>query len=88
MACGQHWVRIGLGEDDPSSEVERAEWARFRAPEQFRRAIAGIVEPGTSIVVTADSLQAGATGSGVTVLDDETDPKAHQQTQPEGKKPQ
>lgn len=69
-SAGQHWIRLGLGEDDPSSEVERAEWARFRAPDEFRKAVAGIVSPGTSIVVTADSLRAGATGSALTVLDD------------------
>jgi len=74
--AGQHWIRKGLGEDEPSTEVERAEWARFRAPDEFRRAVAGIVAPGTTIVVTADSLQAGATGSNVTVLDDAAEGEA------------
>ncbi|HEU0284294.1 MAG TPA: L,D-transpeptidase, partial [Sphingomicrobium sp.] len=53
----------------PAEPVLHEEWRRFKAPEAFRRAVASIVEPGTTIVVTADSLSAGATGSALTLLE-------------------
>lgn len=72
--AGQHWLRVELARGDSSTEVSRGEWARFQAPEAFRRAVAEIVVPGTTIIVTPDSLKAGAAGAAVTVLDDETRP--------------
>ena len=38
------------------ADVAREEWQRFHASEAFRRAIASIIEPGMTIVVTPDSL--------------------------------
>lgn len=70
-AEGQHWLRLSLGSKEPGSHVPREEWQRFDAPEAFRRDVAQIVQPGTTVVVTADSLQSGATGSPATVLEDQ-----------------
>lgn len=68
--AGQQWVRIDLAPDrSTDAPVSLAEWQRFEAPEEFRRAVADIVEPGTTIVVTLDSLRDGATGSAVTLLE-------------------
>ena len=71
---GQQWMRVDLGEGDPASPVEPQEWQRFRAPEPFRRAVAGIVGPGTTVIVTQDSLRPGEVGASVTVLDDAAAP--------------
>jgi len=72
-ADGQHWLRLDLAGDKGSDRpVPREEWRRFHAPESFRRAVAGIIQPGTTIVVTPDSLRAGETGNEVTVI--EADP--------------
>ena len=69
-SSGQQWIRIRLSPGASSDErVPREEWQRFKAPEHFRRAIAQIVEPGTTIIVTADSLAKGATGTALTVLE-------------------
>lgn len=68
--AGQQWIRVPLAPTAGEQRVPREEWQRFDAPDSFRRAVAGIVEPGTTIVVTADSLEMGATGSAVTVIDD------------------
>ena len=69
-ASGQEWIRIRLASGSSDGErVPREEWQRFRAPEQFKRAIAAIVEPGTTVVVTADSLKDGAAGWSLTVLE-------------------
>jgi hypothetical protein len=66
----QHWIRLSLSKETASDQaVPRQEWQRFQAPESFRRAIAAIVEPGTTIVVTGDSLEAAASGTSVTVLE-------------------
>lgn len=69
-ADGQHWLRIALGSNNAGNHVGREEWKRFSAPEAFRQAVAGIVQPGITIVVTKDSLRAGATGAPATVLED------------------
>jgi|SRR6185437_1002587 len=59
---GQHWVRVKLspatGED---SSVPKSEWQRYSVPDAFRSAVAAIVEPGMTIVVTPDSLRSAAT---------------------------
>ena len=70
-ATGQHWMKVPLsGATVADEHVPREEWQRFNAPEQFRRAIAGLVEPGTTIVVTEDSLKQGSTGKALTVIED------------------
>ena len=55
---------------EPSGEaVPREEWQRFRASAEFKRAVAAIVEPGTTIVVTPDSLRPGAGIESRTILE-------------------
>lgn len=70
---GQHWLRVELAKGDASSDVAPAEWKRFHAPPEFRSAVAGIIAPGTTIIVTPDSLVSGSTGSALTVLDDDAE---------------
>jgi len=64
---GQHWVRLDLAQTTASEPVQAGEWRRFDAPETFRKAVAGIVAPGMTIVVTPDSLRTAA--DPVTVLE-------------------
>jgi hypothetical protein len=56
---------------DPSQPVPAEEWRRFNAAEPFRRAVAAILERGTTIIVTSDSLEAGSPGTPVTVIEDD-----------------
>ena len=57
-AAGQHWTRLQLSRGPNDGEtVPAEEWKRFSAPDAFKEAVAGIVRPGMTIVVTADSLQ-------------------------------
>lgn len=75
-ASGQHWMRISLSSQGKAGDpVPREEWHRFHAPDDFRRLVADIVRPGTTVVVTADSLVAGAIASPVTVMDSESKSK-------------
>jgi len=67
-ATGQRWIQFNLG-DGEDQVVQRSEWNRFRAPEEFRNLVAGIVTPGTTVVVTADSLKQGEARSALTVLE-------------------
>ena len=70
----QKWMRVDLSKGESSSDVPPEEWTRFRAPESFRRAVAGVVGPGTTVIVTSDSLRSGALGAGLTVMDDSAAP--------------
>lgn len=68
---GQHWVRLQLsGATESDEQVSSAEWQRFVAPEAFKKAVAGVVQPGMTIVVTPDSLRTAA--APVTVLESGT----------------
>lgn len=60
-SSGQHWVRIALsGAGRGNQEVPRDEWQKFTVPDVFKKAVAAIVEPGMTIVVTPDSLRSAA----------------------------
>ena len=64
------WIHIDLSSDKATGKpVSREEWARFRAPEEFKRAVAAILVPGSTIIVTPDSLQAGSTGTALTIIE-------------------
>jgi len=41
-AAGQHWMRVTLSSDASGALVPREEWARYHAPDGFKRAIAEI----------------------------------------------
>lgn len=58
--AGQHWVRLQLSGSAPDQQVSPDEWQRFIAPDAFKQAVASVVEPGMTIVVTPDSLRTAA----------------------------
>ena len=65
----REWLRIALpGESAGAAEPELRD--RVHVPEAFGRALDEALRPGTSVVVTADSLRAGATGRRVNVVED------------------
>ena len=64
------WFRVELSSGRHADQVvPREEWQWFRAPEEFRRAIAGVVRAGTTIIVTADSLDRGVSETALTILE-------------------
>lgn len=66
----QQWLRLPLSDEEPANVVvPREEWGRFEAPAEFRRAVAAILQPGSTIVVTADSLE--NTSPPLTVVSDD-----------------
>lgn len=59
---GRHWLRIPVSADQNASDepVPAAEWKRFATSDGFRRAVAAILQPGATLIVTADSLRPAA----------------------------
>lgn len=69
-SAGSHWIELSVGDQkEGGTPVKTAEWKRFSAPDQFRKLVAAVVAPGTTVVVTADSLKQGETGTALTVLE-------------------
>lgn len=57
-ATGQHWLRLPLSSGPAEGkQVAAGEWQRFHAAESFKKAVASIVAPGTTIIVTPDSVR-------------------------------
>ncbi len=70
---GAHWLRLPLpGQATQSAaEMTPAEHARGHFPEAFRKNILGIIEPGTTLLVTRDSIKSSGTGTRLTVIAEE-----------------
>lgn len=67
----QSWVRIGLpGQDGAASESLRG---RIHASDRVRQQVEAILKPGTTVVVTPDSLTASEAGRPMTVIENEED---------------
>jgi hypothetical protein len=68
-ASGFHWLRLPLpGQAPVKGDVSGPERARVHMPEPFRRSIAAALQPGTTLLVTRETLASGGTGKRMTVL--------------------
>jgi hypothetical protein len=69
-ADGIHWLRLPLpaSAKPVAPELTPVERARAHPPEAFRLLLDGILSPGTTLLVTRDSLRSGGTGTNVVVL--------------------
>ncbi len=74
-AQGFHWMQLPLpGQSwEEKREMTAAERGRVSMPDSFRNALDEELTPGVTLVVTTDSLQAGATGKSLTVIESEPD---------------
>ena len=71
---GTHWVRLPLpGKAGTDQDITLEERRRFRVAEPFRKAIASVLKPGITVLVTSDSLISGSTGRKLTVIVGEED---------------
>jgi hypothetical protein len=69
-AAGQHWFRLSLpGEATRIGELTPAEKAQGRLPDAFRRALATVLVPGTTLLVTRETLASAGTGTELTVIE-------------------
>jgi L,D-transpeptidase catalytic domain len=69
-SAGAHWLRLPLPGQPLGSakEMTLVEHARGHFSEEFRRKILGILEPGTTLLITRDSIKSSGTGTRLTVL--------------------
>lgn len=67
---GVHWMRLPLPSQSSSlaGEMTAAEHGRAHFPEAFRKKILSIIGPGTTLLVTRDSLRSAGTGTRLTVI--------------------
>jgi len=72
-ASGPHWMSLPLpGQPAPASpELTVEDRARVDLPDGFRKALEAIVVPGTTILVTRDSLASSGTGARVDLIEAE-----------------
>ena len=70
---GDHWLKVNYAGSGSSMDVSAEEGKKFDAPALFRQQLAGILTPGSVVIVTPQSLKAGSTGTEQTVIEnDET----------------
>jgi L,D-transpeptidase catalytic domain len=68
--AGAHWLRLPLPGQalDSANEMTPVERARGHFSEDFRLKILGILEPGTTLLITRDSIKSSGTGKRLTVI--------------------
>lgn len=66
------WTRIALPGQDVDSGSAPELRGRIHVAEPFRRSVEAILQPGTTVVVTEDSLRGGGAGRAMTVVEGET----------------
>jgi len=69
-----HWLQLPLpGQTvEPGQELLPEERERLHVPEAFRSRLAAILTPGTTVVLTNDSLKSSSSGEKVRVMEGET----------------
>jgi hypothetical protein len=70
-AGGRGWLRIGLPGQAAASDAQSELRGRIHVPDEFRRSVEAILQPGATVVITGDTLQASGTGHALTVAEDE-----------------
>jgi hypothetical protein len=70
-ASGQHWLKLQFAGAGEGMDVAPGEGKRFEAPVKFRYDVGTVLRPGSVVIVTPESLQAGSTGRQQTVIEEE-----------------
>ncbi|WP_199504807.1 L,D-transpeptidase [Qipengyuania sp. YIM B01966] len=63
-----HWMFLPVFGGAQTGEVSRQDRERLILPEDFRRDLLSVLKPGSTLIVTADTLESGSTGTSLTVL--------------------
>ena len=66
----RRWLRLPLPGQDPDSDAPPQLRGRIAVDERFRAAVESILEPGSTVVVTPDSLRSSHTGLPLTALEE------------------
>jgi len=73
--AGAHWLTVPLSGEPVAEPVAADFWQRFAVDSGFRAAVAQVVAPGTTVLLTADTLVAGSAGQQRTVIEAEPEGK-------------
>ncbi|MFD1951271.1 L,D-transpeptidase [Sphingomonas arantia] len=68
-ADGEHWLRLPLPGETRTGELSAADRAKGRLPEGFRAALATVLTPGATLLVTRETLASAGTGTPVTIIE-------------------
>ncbi|MEZ0495746.1 L,D-transpeptidase [Sphingomonas sp. IW22] len=68
---GEHWLRLPLPGETQSGELSGEDRAKGRLPEGFRAALATVLTPGATLLVTRETLASASTGTAVTIIEAE-----------------
>jgi hypothetical protein len=66
---GEHWLRLPLPGQTRTGELSDADRAKGRFPDGFRAALATVLTPGATLLVTRETLASAGTGKAVTVIE-------------------
>jgi hypothetical protein len=66
---GEHWLRLPLPGQTRTGELSDADRAKGRLPDGFRAALATVLTPGVTLLVTRETLASAGTGKAVTVIE-------------------
>jgi hypothetical protein len=68
---GQQWLKLQFAGQGEGMTVSPGEGERFDVPWDFKHAVQTVLRPGSIIIVTPQSLQAGSSGDSATVIENE-----------------
>ncbi|MEG3171243.1 L,D-transpeptidase [Sphingomonas sp. ZB1N12] len=68
-ADGEHWLRLPLPGDPRVGELTAEDRAKGHLTEGFRAALATVMTPGTTLLVTRETLASAGTGTPVTIIE-------------------
>lgn len=71
-ASGEHWLRLPLPGDPRTGELTAEDRAKGQLPDKFRAALATVLTPGTTLLVTRETLANAGTGTPVTIIETDT----------------
>lgn len=68
-AAGEHWLRLPLPGETRTGELSAEDRAKGQLPEGFRAALATVLTPGATLLVTRETLASAGTGTAVTIIE-------------------
>lgn len=68
---GRHWLKLQFDGQAQGMELPAGEVGRFQIPDGFRKAVLGVLRPGSIVVVTPEPLRSGNADEPVTVIEEE-----------------
>lgn len=68
-AAGEHWLRLPLPGETRSGELSAEDRSKGHLPDGFRAALATVLTPGATLLVTRETLATAGTGKAVTIIE-------------------